>query len=249
MISGGDFMRKMKLIFSIFVILTLTGCIDTGCCSYEVKSIEYCVEKGICHYESGSVRTEVSDMANRLSELIINKEDDFDFFYSKYPDEDRLSLRYTTSIDLMDSNAVGILSALFESINIAGEFYDIDKIEAVLNVEKSHLTISRNDKDILSITGLIRNGTYESDVDIPEDEMIERFEINSSLVLFYLNNFKESCNGTLGAYGNNIVVGITTDGLSIGLNSFSDTVNVRAKIEELFAGYEYTVIVREITEE
>jgi hypothetical protein len=126
------------------------------------KSIEDCMEIGYCYYSEKDVKTEGSEFADSLKELLVNEADDIVFTYSINPENDAMWIEYISSEDISVESLDELLDILKQTVEVISSYYDIDTIYTKL-LYSDYIEVKVVINDSLIITESIAYINYETD--------------------------------------------------------------------------------------
>lgn len=234
-------MKKIKgLLIGLLVLILLTACgVDEG------NSIEDCMDNGNCRYPNKDVRTEGSVLSKRLSEIIINDEDDMIFYYGINPGGDHFSLVYTSIEEINHTSFDQVISLFKEANIIIQELYNFDHVEFSAFFDE-HMEMDIKFDVYNEVTYVHFDFDYVSS---REFEEMEASEFND-FVVDYINEYHEQLKICLdyqltdsifflGSYPMFITFTIEGDSIYIYRHFRTKTIVVDNILEDLFSDYNF----------
>jgi len=209
-------------------------------------AISGCKGYSNCGYYDNDVKEEGSAMSKELSTLFVNDNDSMIFDYWTDSSRDFFSLVYTTEVEMNHESVEGAHLLLEDILDVVYKYYNFYELEIRFKAGETNIKVW--DFDSYEDTWIIMEATVnlpESLVEpVSEEEMVGRLEKNTNLLLHYLENFDISQNELY--YINDRFVSLfqtKSQGTKIKINNLYDSVVLREKIDELYVGRDYEVVL------
>lgn len=239
LLGKGEYLMK-KTLLAIILLSIVT--ILSSCGTPRGESIEDCRNMGgSCLYWDNDVKTEGSDLALSLQDLLINESDDIIFSYSIYPEFDKMVFTYYSSDEISVSSLDQLIPLTAHMIVVLNQYYEIDTIETRINYNQN-ITITVSHGQDLKITSLVADLNSNNADEDSVDQYLVYLEQRADKVRLLLDYGGFDLIYWCGKGSNVVFIKIIDENMNIATSGIGDDTAVHSKIQELLEGYYYTIL-------